>query len=100
MLLWTGYGPLQEGMQLWPRVFSPLMEPSTCPEARCTFTSVTSFNSFTSLNSFTSFNSFTYLTFPSSFPDDRCTFTTDGSLANQEAADATVFHMPNFHWDG
>ena len=24
VLLWTGYGPLQEGMQLWGRVFSDI----------------------------------------------------------------------------
>ena len=24
VLLWTGYGPLQEGMQLWRRVFSDI----------------------------------------------------------------------------
>ena len=30
----------------------------------------------------------------------RCTFSTTRSLENQEAADAIVFHMPNFHWDG
>ena len=29
----------------------------------------------------------------------RCTFSTDKSLANQEMADAVLFHMPNFHWD-
>ena len=30
----------------------------------------------------------------------RCTFSTTRSLANQEVADAIIFHMPNFHWDG
>ena len=32
-------------------------------------------------------------------PESRCTFSTDTSLDNQEAADAVLFHMPNFHWD-
>lgn len=64
VLLWTGYGPLQEGDQLWGRVFKALVQP------------------------------------PSSCPESRCTFSTTRSLENQEAADAIVFHMPNFHWDG
>ena len=35
VLLWTGYGPLQEGDQLWGRVFKALLQPpSTCPESR------------------------------------------------------------------
>jgi hypothetical protein len=35
VLLWTGYGPQQEGNQLWARVFSALASsPSSCPEAR------------------------------------------------------------------
>ena len=35
MLLWTGYGPLQEGDQLWGRVFKALLQPpSICPESR------------------------------------------------------------------
>ena len=33
-------------------------------------------------------------------PASRCTFSTTRSLGNQEAADAVIFHMPNFHWDG
>ena len=36
VLLWTGYGPLQEGMQLWGRVLSDIVE-ARCPESRCTF---------------------------------------------------------------
>ena len=35
VLLWTGYGPLQEGDQLWGRVFKALVQPpSSCPESR------------------------------------------------------------------
>ena len=33
-------------------------------------------------------------------PPSRCTFSTTRSLGNQVAADAIIFHMPNFHWDG
>ena len=33
-------------------------------------------------------------------PPSRCTFSTTRSLGNQDAADAIIFHMPNFHWDG
>ena len=32
-------------------------------------------------------------------PESRCTFSTDRSLENQAAADAVVFHMPNYHWE-
>ena len=32
-------------------------------------------------------------------PESRCTFSTDKSLENQAAADAVVFHMPNYHWE-
>jgi len=61
ILLWTGYGPQQEGMLLWKRVFNSIVS-GQCPES-------------------------------------RCTFTTDKSVENQAAADAVIFHMPNFHWD-
>ena len=33
VLLWTGYGPLQEGMMLWGRVLSDIVE-GRCPEPR------------------------------------------------------------------
>ena len=33
VLLWTGYGPLQEGMMLWGRVLSDIVE-GRCPESR------------------------------------------------------------------
>ena len=33
VLLWTGYGPLQEGMMLWGRVLTDIVE-SRCPESR------------------------------------------------------------------
>ena len=33
VLLWTGYGPLQEGMMLWGRVLSDIRE-GRCPESR------------------------------------------------------------------
>ena len=32
-------------------------------------------------------------------PESRCTFSTDKSVENQAAADAVVFHMPNYHWE-
>ena len=32
-------------------------------------------------------------------PESRCTFTTNKSLEHQQNADATIFHMPNFHWE-
>ena len=33
VLLWTGYGPLQEGMMLWGRVLSDIVK-GRCPESR------------------------------------------------------------------
>ena len=33
VLLWTGYGPLQEGMMLWGRVLSDIVD-GQCPESR------------------------------------------------------------------
>ena len=33
VLLWTGYGPLQEGVMLWGRVLSDIVE-GRCPESR------------------------------------------------------------------
>ena len=33
VLLWTGYGPLQEGMMLWGRVLSDIVD-GRCPESR------------------------------------------------------------------
>ena len=33
VLLWTGYGPLQEGMMLWGRVLTDIVE-GRCPESR------------------------------------------------------------------
>ena len=33
VLLWTGYGPLQEGMMLWGRVLSDIVK-GQCPESR------------------------------------------------------------------
>ena len=32
-------------------------------------------------------------------PESRCTFSTNPSVENQAAADAVVFHMPNYHWE-
>ena len=43
VLLWTGYGPLQEGMMLWRRVLNDIVE-GKCPESRCEFTTDKSVN--------------------------------------------------------
>ena len=120
MLLWTGYGPLQEGDQLWGRVFKALLQPPFfCPEsrffqlARCgslqtwylsniilahlVYRPVT--NIMSDSNALHDLYVI-YIAFEFDNFSPRCTFSTTRSLANQEVADAIIFHMPNFHWDG